>query len=933
MPLSLTQTLSRLKLADLAFETKALLCVGADFNREEVKQYLFSRNPALGKQSVVKLPGLCQFLFNTMQPLLTDFARFRIYQQLLLEPAVKNRLPFITQIHRQKNGPKLLDESLQQTRLFFAHETEWQVAKAILHEAKHKDSETNAQDFKHDLHVEIEIFAHAYEAYLEQAHLLDFPLLLKKVTYHLAHGNLDPHKDKRLTDCTIFRLDFNQGFAAETLFWQELSAHFPVTQLNTEPPTETPKAKPTVDVYQYHTLFDAAFDLKAQLANHPTKTFAILLPDDPLIRQALDQGLKWAHTQAKDDRNPTLVRTDEKIKTLLLPFTMLFEDFEKTAVIAFLKLGLHKLAPTWIDLIEKHGAIQGLQDYSFCPKLQEYLAQFQKPFSGLQPFEVFFAHGMSLLLTLLRDIKDARPDLPGSDNVLWFDAFQTIQTECQKYFADLQQSLCSQEVHCASYWCQQIAQRIFSAKAKVALLKQIPLTDSAWPIFRLSQASIEAFDHIYLFGPPAHTFTPPAPENLWIDASSLDILSKDFDLPTRSRMQAHRFNQLAFWLRKPNAHLTLLTAAWSPTGQALSGSGAGLDYLVSQLTTYFQLDKPQVHQKPVNPFIAASYQNTAPNPTRLKIHEPSLASSMGPVEPLTVSASALDRYSVCPMIYWAQDALKITSPQKAQLQLSPRTKGNLLHLLAKKIIEQKIWALDDEHQLTHTLQELVATTDLEYLFAAHRITSCARNELINILRRFCQKELAFQTKVQKHATLETLALDTLTLSHELTGFLRPVVLRGRPDRIETIKDFHLTELGMLLLEYKTRSSLPKAPDILSQAKGIQMAVYGFILHKQLQATLLGYHYVQLNKAGSRSSGVLLSRHNKQNAHLSDANKNVLSLIDLTPDELAKASESVVLRQVELLTQGIFEAKISDSCKGCHIRPICKKDLYADAAHC
>jgi hypothetical protein len=200
------------------------------------------------------------------------------------------------------------------------------------------------------------------------------------------------------------------------------------------------------------------------------------------------------------------------------------------------------------------------------------------------------------------------------------------------------------------------------------------------------------------------------------------------------------------------------------------------------------------------------------------------------------------------------------------------------------------------------------------LIRSPRIENYVKSRMVTLLEIFLEKEKEYL----KRSGVTPVSLDETQMILNLDG----VSIRGKPDRVDRHRD------GWFVLDYKTSGTVAHGIDILENGYRLQLPFYGLAVRKETQQAVLGVQFVELDRRGSRKSGIFFNTHNgKEEGNLTQARANSKSLFSLPQEEVWNRLEDQVLQKAKAFVNGEFEARPNVprrtlECSQCRVADLC-----------
>ncbi len=277
------------------------------------------------------------------------------------------------------------------------------------------------------------------------------------------------------------------------------------------------------------------------------------------------------------------------------------------------------------------------------------------------------------------------------------------------------------------------------------------------------------------------------------------------------------------------------------------------------------------------------------------------------------SISFMDHYSDCPFTAFAGDRFKAYDEHEPDYEMKGSRFGDLLHRALEKMMRQN---LPPHQAFEQAFQEMGPLGWME----SPRMKRALQQKTERLLTEFMEQEREYQSRSgAKPMAFE----DEAVLQYECEG----LTFTGRADRIDDHPD------GLVVLDYKTQSTsqLSNARTLLDHGQGLQLGLYGLATQKKYQATVIGAHFISLNKSVNRNYGVIFSRWNgsKTPGSLTLARKGN-SLIEESPEVVWEKVEDWVRIASQKLKNADFSAHPANEteCTTCRYRLACGQSRRA-----
>jgi hypothetical protein len=195
-----------------------------------------------------------------------------------------------------------------------------------------------------------------------------------------------------------------------------------------------------------------------------------------------------------------------------------------------------------------------------------------------------------------------------------------------------------------------------------------------------------------------------------------------------------------------------------------------------------------------------------------------------------------------------------------------------------------------------------------------RVEEYVKARICLLLEAFCEKEKEFLER----AGTEPISLDQRRFRMEFPHF----AIIGKPDRIDQHSE------GVFVMDYKTSGGVPHGSEIVEQGYRLQLPFYALAVRRELNQSVLGVQFIELDRKGSRKSGIFFKQFNGKNAGcLTQVRSNSKSLISSDPDEVWNILEKQVFQDAMGYLEGRFMArpkidKKEKECNRCTLADLC-----------
>ena len=711
------------------------------------------------------------------------------------------------------------------------------------------------------LRDEVRALAHAYEAWCDATENVDPPLLFREASELRAW----PTNLKQPEKIIVFTAQTQESL--ERSFWESVSRFVSVEFRN--PIVREISTEPVWELW--HTLDDAADALGESLASDYPEAqpifyneTAVLISDSSSARRSLKRALRDYAIPLADPRDPTRLRWDEAIKEALLPLEIVGRNFERSSVIAW------SSRPEFVREINERGVTQGLHSYGggkLVP-LHLELTDLAKKLGGRKLVaEIATEH--------LRWLRRSKCEVWGPD------FFENVWKE---FATDLSRVGLADRKAPTRYWLERLTQRVSESPAPVERIKP----EAGVLSYRLHQSAFLAPKHIVLFGIPANWLTSESLGDYWFSERERETLTGEFQVRSSIQIREERIRAVRSWVSQAEK-ISILNSDYDSSGRECQS-------IEPFLKEIFGKDFEPI-KKGGHPRWRPSFGAVRSVPPQ----EVSISRIEGTPE---IRASVLDRYSRCAFQSLALDRWKLSDSREPDTELWADVRGNILHRAVRNLTTLKFSPTD---ALDRAWEERAPRG----LMRSERVRKYVRSRLLKILEVFCEKETEYLGRAKTH----TIASDDQTLRTEYPDF----VMIGQPDRIDE------NESGTFIIDYKTSSGSPNGTEMLELGYRLQLPAYALSVMKKLGKNVAGLQFVELNKKGTRSSGVFFKSFNgKEEGKFTNARSNSKSLLASNPDDVWARFEEHVLTHAKNYIAGKFspEPKKEIECRSCMASDVC-----------
>ena len=842
------------------------ICVDTGFSREEIKEFLLRQGQSLISDAVIQPEELCRKILSVpKESVLGSFSRQEILRLLLAEPRISKAMPELKRLRRQSGFFRKLDRALQQGRRAFAHAEELQVHTERL----------IALGLRRSLRLELQKVASAYEAWLEGFGLWDFPLLLRKATESLREGSLAGVKFPE----EILHFSAERPQSSEQEFWGALATHVSVQQVS---PLEALSPSPPSPWrwQRWHTLDDAAEALAESLAKSLNEksvlgSCAILVPDVPSVRRSLKHALEYYGIPVADPRDPTRLRWDESLKWACLPIEVVGRNFERATVISWARscFPVAELAPV-ISEINARGIREGLTSYNDGPggKLEALslrLHDLARSFGGKKTCKEFGAAHLEYLISRSQG---------------WTTSF--FEEFWKEFDEDLARISQADRRAPARYWLERLELRLQEATPPTGKLRPV----EGIAIHRLGQVPLHAYSSVWIFGMPEAWLSGEKAGDYWYSEREREVLSSEFQVRSAIQVREERILLLKSW-NASSKKLTLMDANYDWDGSERES----LLPLLRELGGEIQSEEKGAHPRWVSSYGAK--RSVSPLKFELlPLH------ALGRRE---IRATEIDHYSRCGFRGLSAGRWRLWDLRDPGTDLWPEVKGNILHRAVKILLETKLKKTPFE-----ALERAWVLERPKGLLQGSRLANHVKGKLLQTLKTFIEKENEYVSR----SGARVLSLEGPELRLDYPDFS----LIGIPDRIDE------SPHGIFIVDYKTSSQVPKGTEIAEEGYRLQLPFYALAAQKMLGRPAVGAQFIELNKKGGRSQGILFKQFNGKDPGKLTNSRARLSVLDSEPALIWSKCEEQLLTHAQGYAQGRFEAvpKKESECRLCPFQDLC-----------
>jgi RecB family exonuclease len=606
----------------------------------------------------------------------------------------------------------------------------------------------------------------------------------------------------------------------------------------------------------------------------------LVIEDRPEIRRTLSRIAAERGVPLQDLRDPSGLAQSEELKTALLELEMASRNFEGETVLAWWTVLHPHDSATRKALIER-GSLRGIEAYAFLPALSQTLAKVRERYPSRMSL-------VALQGALLQSAAAQR--LPAwVGNLLerlmqgWVDSLTLIGLEEGRRPIRI--------------WHKELSERLRQAPPTVPRFKH----EAGLRIYRVDQAvslSLLPGAKVHFFGVSTSFFEPDEEGTEWFSARDLEVLAGEFGLASRRERVASARASFLAWARASGP---------DPVFHEFLHDGAGmeLESLELVLSRIEGIRKSPAVTIPVHPRILPSLNST--------LKAPPVEVGL-PVDRTEFPISFLNSMGDCPFTAYARYLLELRDERDPDFDLSGDAHGNLLHHAIELLVtsEGSLTARD-------AFDQAFVRTAKPAWIRSERLFVALRRKTVAMLESFLESEREYR---ERSATTVFSQEEDIRLTRGGISF------QGRMDRVDTHAD------GLVLMDYKTGSSLPNATQTLSSGKGLQLPAYALALREAHGREVISAQYVQITpRKTNRNLGFLFERWNKSKKAdpvpfpVSTARSVSGSLVRAEPSEIWAEMDRKVMALIERLKSGDFSARPADpeDCKRCRYSGVCGRD--------
>lgn len=908
---------------------EAWVVVEAGVSREEVKERYLARGDGFVSTAIQDVPSLCKFVLGSLverDRVLGAPSRQEILRRILGERDFSERAPELRRLKRQRDFYKKLDRAIQAARMTYASATEREA----------QEERLRASFGGGRLRAEMRAVIAAYEAWLDANKAWDLPRLVLGAVAVLGTPEIPLALPPR-----ILVLAPKPGESRGEALWEALARRTEVERvfvadlLGAEF-AEMERAfadEPFAATWEeWHTVDDAcdrlADGLLAEYRGGTLGRNGVLLPDLPAVRRSLKRALEERGLALKDPRDPTRLKWEESVKTALLPLDVVARRFRHEEVVSFLQSSWVRLdANPEIEFAEKRklhqeildrGIRAGLGAYSGdrLERIRAMLELLNEAFSPrIRIDEVAGFH-----LAWIRRNPDLEPWVHGFFAAVW-----------ERFTQDLVVIGESRRKAPILYWLERLRLRLQDATPPFEKVQYA----NGVEIFRLGQTPLSYPEKLWCLALPPRYTAGDDPGDYFYSDREREALSGHFQVRSSAMEADFRRKVLKSWLGHAR-EAVFLDALYDWDGRERES----IEPLLQELDVR-GADGAPIAAIPRHSHARwrASYLHPRASPPR-EFRLPELGAPGARPE---LRASDLEHFSRCELQGVLLGRFRIGDAKPSDLDIRADSRGTLLHEAVKRLVLSRDprgrFALSAED----ALDEAWLARRPKGLFQSERLATFTKRKLVPILTTFMEQE----AKYVERAGTAVLAVEEPKLRYvvDLGPMPAPaeepgapiaerdqVAIVGVPDRIDAHPD------GIFLMDYKTSSISPKAPQMIGLGYRLQMPIYALAAANHYGKPPIGLQFIELTRKGSRGSGIFFTDWNgKRPGALTNVTKANKSLVQEAPGEVwGKLAEEVdaharrfVSGRVVVRPKPAKPGGPYAECESCFVRDACGQRRFLD----
>ncbi len=860
----------------------AVLAVGPGFVREDYKALCFHNGNGITEAAIQSPKQIAQTLVpESSGRILEVSARVELLRETFKNQHLKEALPTLIEHRFRPRFFESLDRTLQKGRLFFAHQGEASVLQARLEERLGKTEKRE----------EFFLLNRFWESLLDARNLWDEARI-----YEVAASRIETHLPDVFHGKTIYKLEHFPDSPKLQFFWNSISRLIPVEVIKPKEEQNDSLVPLKLKRRIAHSLEDAAHflfdDMIEKEACEPGSIHhqAIVIQDEPAIRRTLRRVMESRGLSLNDPRDPTLVVQSEEVKLALLETEMVAKNFPSPMVLQWLnaqsetklELGVNRKA-----IIEK-GIIQGLDSYKVIPpvflKLKDLSDRYPKRISLMKLHE------------LIQETIQ-RYQLP-----IWVNqVFEKVFNEWELSFRQI--VLPGEERKIRSWPIRHLTEQLLD-KIKRTTPVITPLKNlGGIHLFRVDQAVNPLLDSVktelHFFGVGNSFFEPSDEGSDWFSARDLEVLSSEFGLPSMLEAQKERMQSFLAWCGTNEKTKNFWEYLYDEGGSECAS-------IELHLTEQKEIEIETQEDLGLHPSLKASLTS------QYKVQSSEVCL---PLPKSEWPISFLNAYGNCAFTAYSGYLLSLYDERETDFELKGDSYGNLVHAALEILLLKKITpALAFEEAWKSTAQLAWLKSD--------RLYRAIRNKTVLLLEEFLLSEAGYR---------ERSGAELKELEHEVIWNKEGITWKGRADRIDQHAE------GLILIDYKTSSSLPTGKETVEKGLGLQLAIYSLALKDKFNQEVVAAQYLQLTQQKiNRNVGVLFQKWNQSKPTqpvpygITNASSRSQSVFTEEPDVIWARVDEKITSLIIKLKQGNFSAKPADpdECTRCRYVLVCGKKRIA-----
>jgi hypothetical protein len=913
----------------------AWIVVEAGISREEVKERFLARGEGFVSSAIQDVASLSRFILGTLveaERVLGTPSRQEILRRILAERDLSDQTPELRRLKRQRDFYKKLDRAIQAARMTYASATE--------REAQEERLQASFGGGK--LRAEMRKVIAAYETWLDENKAWDLPRLILGAVAVLGTAEIALALPKK-----ILVLSPKPGESRGEALWEALSRRTEVERvyvadlLGTEF-TAMERAHPEEPLAavweEWHTVDDTC----DRLADGLLEEFragrlgenGVLLPDLPAVRRSLKRALDERGLLLKDPRDPTRLKWEESVKGALLPLDVVARRFRHEEVISFLHSSWVRLDPNpEVEFAEKRKLHQEILDRGI---------RF-----GLAAYSGDRLERIRAMLELLNEAFSPRIriDEVAGFHLAWikrnpdFEAWvhEFFEAVWDRFTQDLVVIGESRRKAPILFWLERLRLRLQDATPPFEKVQY----ENGVEIFRLGQTPLSYPEKLWCLALPPRYTTGDNPGDYFYSDREREVLSGHFLVRSGMMEADFRRKVLKFWLGH-SREVIFLDALYDWDGRERES----IEPLLQELDVRGWDGEPIVRlERHSHPRWRKSYLHPRSSPPR-EFKLPELGTPGARPE---LRASDLENFSRCELQGVLLGRFRISDAKPSDLDIRADSRGTLLHEAVKLLIRARDDAGRFSKSAEDALNEAWNLRRPKGLFQSDRLAHFTKRKLIPILETFMEQEAKYveraQTKVlavEEPKLKYVVDLGPCTIAEAVaasgsgsasaTPLRDQVSINGIPDRIDEHPD------GIFVMDYKTSTVSPKAPQMIGLGYRLQMPIYALAAAQYYSKEPLGIQFIELTRKGSRGSGVFFSNWNgKEAGSLTNATKANRSLVPDSPGEVwGKLAEEIDAHTRRYIS-GLVHVKPKPAktggpyaeCESCFVRDACGQRRFLD----